>query len=71
VLFRSGPEEIIDHEVTGVKVYPNPSSIAWGINYVFSDYSRAKTMGTNGKKTAVAKYSWDRIADETLETYEK
>jgi len=66
-----GPEEIIDHEVTGVKVYPNPSSIAWGINYVFSDYSRAKTMGTNGKKTAVAKYSWDRIADETLETYEK
>ncbi len=64
-----GPEEIIDHEVTGVKVYPDPSSIAWGINYVFSDYARAKAMGTNGKKKAVCKFSWDRIADETLELY--
>ncbi len=66
-----GPEEIIDHEVTGVKVYPHPSSIAWGINYMFSDQLRAKAMGTNGKRKALKKYSWDRIADETLEAYEK
>lgn len=66
-----GPEEIIDHEVTGVKVYPNPASIAWGINYVFSDYDRAKAMGTNGKQKAATKYSWDRIAEETLDSYER
>ncbi|MFH1448479.1 MAG: glycosyltransferase family 1 protein, partial [Candidatus Micrarchaeota archaeon] len=66
-----GPEEIVDHEVTGVKVYPNPHSIAWGINYMFSDHMRAKLMGTNGKKKAGTKFSWERIANETLESYEK
>ncbi len=71
VTHGGGPEEIIDHEVTGVKVFPNPSSIAWGINYMFSDHLRAKELGTNGKKKASKDFSWKRIAEETLATYEK
>ena len=32
-----GLSEIIEHDVTGVKVYPNnPDSLAWGINKVLA-----------------------------------
>ncbi|MCX6777678.1 MAG: glycosyltransferase family 4 protein [Candidatus Micrarchaeota archaeon] len=71
VTHGGGPEEIVQHEVTGVKVYPNPGSIAWGLDYILSDFDRAKSMGKNGKKLAQTVYSWDCVADETLELYQK
>jgi len=39
-----GLSEIIEHDVTGVKVYPNnPDSLAWGITKVLLDDNYAKT----------------------------
>ena len=38
-----GLSEIIEHDVTGVKVYPNnPDSLAWGITKVLLDENYAK-----------------------------
>jgi glycosyltransferase involved in cell wall biosynthesis len=35
---HGGPGEIVWHEVNGLKIYPNPESIAWGIGTCFSDF---------------------------------
>ncbi len=43
-----GLSEIIEHDVTGVKVYPNnPDSLAWGINKVLTDESYARNIRDN------------------------
>ena len=40
-----GLSEIIEHDVTGVKVYPNnPDSLAWGITKVLQDDVYAKQI---------------------------
>ncbi len=49
-----GLSEIIQHDVTGVKVYPNnPDSLAWGISKVLLDDS----IGTASERTLTGK-SW-------------
>ncbi|HOD12605.1 MAG TPA: glycosyltransferase family 4 protein [Candidatus Omnitrophota bacterium] len=64
-----GPGEIIWHEVNGLKVYPNPDSIAWGVGTCFSDFDYTRWMGRNGRVAAETVFSWDVIADEVLTVY--
>ncbi len=64
-----GPGEIVWHEVNGLKVYPNPESIAWGIGTCFSDFEYGRWMGRNGRVAAETVFSWDVIADEVLTIY--
>jgi glycosyltransferase involved in cell wall biosynthesis len=46
-----GLSEIIEHDVTGVKVYPNnPDSLAWGITKVLLDGHYAKQLRDNAYK---------------------
>ncbi len=67
-----GLGEIIKHEYNGVKVYPkNPDSIAWGVNRVLSDEGFRNWIIQNGKKEVYEKYSWDSIAERTVEVYQK
>jgi glycosyltransferase involved in cell wall biosynthesis len=58
------------HDVNGLKVYANPNSIAWGIKSTFSNFERARWIGSNGRKTAEG-FSWDNIAKMTTEVYEE
>ncbi|MFH8092857.1 MAG: glycosyltransferase family 4 protein [Candidatus Aenigmatarchaeota archaeon] len=58
----TGAGEIVWHEVTGVRVYQTPNSIAWGIKYIFSDFERARWMGRNGRRAAEEAFNWDNIA---------
>jgi glycosyltransferase involved in cell wall biosynthesis len=66
-----GLSEIVDHDVTGVKVYPeNPDSLAWGITKVLFDDSYASLMRNNAYRKIEEKYNWNRIAKQTEAVYE-
>ena len=66
-----GLSEIIEHDVTGVKVYPNnPDSLAWGITKVLLDEHYAKNLRDNAYKRVQEKYDWEKIAQQTKHIYE-
>lgn len=65
----TGAGEIVWHDVTGLKVYQAPNSIAWGIKTLFSDHERGRLMGKNGRHAAETAFNWDKIADHTLGVY--
>ncbi|MDE1919959.1 MAG: glycosyltransferase family 4 protein [Candidatus Omnitrophica bacterium] len=67
---NGGPNEIIWHDVNGLKIQDNPQSIAWGIGTLFNDFDHARWMGHNGRLTVETAFSWDVIADETLHVYQ-
>ena len=66
-----GLSEIIEHDRTGVLVYPrNPESIAWGVNRVLSDHKYADWLVRNARRKVLEAYSWEEIAKRTVEVYE-
>ncbi len=64
-----GPGEFVWHQVTGLKIYPSPDSIAWGIGTLFTDFEWARWMGRNGRVAAETAFSWDAVADQVLRVY--
>jgi glycosyltransferase involved in cell wall biosynthesis len=66
---NGGPDEFVWHEVTGLKIYPTPESIAWGLGTLFTNFEWARWMGRNGRVAAETAFSWDAIADRTLGVY--
>jgi glycosyltransferase involved in cell wall biosynthesis len=66
-----GLSEIIQHEVTGVKVYPNnPESLSWGITKVLLDDSYRQRLRENAYKKVLEMYDWEKIAQQTRNIYE-
>jgi glycosyltransferase involved in cell wall biosynthesis len=66
-----GLGEIVDHDVTGVKVYPNNTeSLAWGITRVLTDEKYRNNLRENAFKRIQEKYDWDKIAQQTERIYE-
>ncbi len=66
-----GLGEIVDHDKTGVKVYPNNAdSLAWGITRVLTDDRYRNSLRENAYKRIQEKYDWDKIAQETKGIYE-
>ena len=66
-----GLGEIVQHDVTGVKVYPNNAdSLAWGITKVLTDDNFAKSIRQNAYNVILEKYDWDKIARRTRGVYE-
>ncbi len=66
-----GLSEIIEHDVTGVKVYSNnPDSLAWGITKVLKDEGYAKYLRDNAYRRVLEKYDWAKIAQDTKRIYE-
>ena len=66
---NGGPGEIVWHDVNGLKIYPNPQSVAWGIGTSFADFDHTRWMGRNGRIAVETAFSWDVIADQTLTVY--
>jgi len=67
-----GLSEIIEHDRTGVLVYPkNPESIAWGVNRVLSDPGYSRWLVQNAKRRVQEVYSWEAVAQRTIEVYEE
>jgi len=71
----SGMREIViphGEEQCGFHVDPsNPTDIAWGITSALENAERRKWFGKNGRKRVLNEFTWDRIAEKTVETYEK
>jgi glycosyltransferase involved in cell wall biosynthesis len=66
---NGGPGEFIMHEKNGLKIYPRPDSVIWGINRIFSNFDWSRQLGRQGRALVEEKYSWDKITDATLEVY--
>jgi glycosyltransferase involved in cell wall biosynthesis len=65
-----GLSEIVEHDLTGVKVYPdNPDSLAWGITKVLLDENYANQLKNNAHKKVQEKYDWDKISKQTKAVY--
>lgn len=64
-----GPGELIWHTINGLKIYPNPDSIAWGLGTAFTNWDWARRMGRYGRADAETKFTWDKIAEQTERCY--
>ena len=65
-----GLSENIENFVSGIKVYLNPGSIAWGINYLLNNPSAMKKVAEGGRKK-VKEFSWDSTIGKLMDTYSK
>ena len=61
---------IVENFKTGILTYKEPSSIAWGLNYVLEGLGRSN-LGENGHDLLKSRYNWKKIAEKTLEVYER
>jgi glycosyltransferase involved in cell wall biosynthesis len=65
-----GLSEIVDHDSTGIKVYPNnPESLAWGVTTILLDKKYSKHIRKNANKKIREKYDWKKIAAQTKQIY--
>jgi glycosyltransferase involved in cell wall biosynthesis len=66
-----GLSEIVEHDITGVKVFPNnPDSLAWGITKILLDDNFRKFVKENAYKKIQEKYDWEKISQQTKKLYE-
>ena len=69
----SGMREIVvccGEEQCGYHVNPvNPEDIAWGINGALENPEKRKWLGRNGRRRVLSEFTWDKIAERTLEIY--
>lgn len=65
-----GPAEYVHHERTGLLIYPNADSVAWGLGTMFLDCDRARQLGANGHREVKQHFSWTQIAEKTLAAYD-
>ena len=72
VASSGGLAEVVEHDVTGVTVYPNDAaSLAWGIVHTLDhpDWTAARVLEAYARVKAV--YNWERIAGETAALYRR
>jgi len=66
IVIADGPEQC------GYHVNPSdPVDIAWGVVSCLQDQDRRQQLGKNGRKRVLAEFTWDAIAEKTLQTYEE
>jgi glycogen(starch) synthase len=71
----SGMREIVvccSDEQCGYHVDPNnPSDIAWGIISSLENPEKKKWLGKNGRKRVLNEFTWNKIAEKTVQLYEE
>jgi glycogen(starch) synthase len=71
----SGMREIViphGEEQCGFHVNPsNPADIAWGIVSALENSEKSKWLGKNGRQRVLNEFTWDKIAEETVASYEQ
>lgn len=66
-----GLSEIVDHDQTGIKAYPNNAdSLAWGITKILLDENFRNRIRENAYKKILEKNDWNKIAQQTRHVYE-
>jgi glycosyltransferase involved in cell wall biosynthesis len=71
----SGMREIVvccGDDQCGFHIDPsNPTDIAWGITSALESPEKRKWLGKNGRRRVLDEFTWDKIAERTLELYEQ
>ncbi|MFX1577988.1 MAG: glycosyltransferase family 4 protein, partial [Promethearchaeota archaeon] len=66
-----GPAEIIQNEKTGLLVPPaKPKILATKITELLDDEKKTEQMGANARKTAIKRYSWEKIGEKYHQLYQ-
>lgn len=72
-----GIPEVVRDEVTGLLVHYDADKtgefehdLATAVNRVIADPTSASAMGVAGRERAIAEFSWDSIAEQTMKIYE-
>jgi len=67
-----GLGEVVQHDVTGVTVFPgDPMSLAWGIRYTLRDREAAQRRIEAAYRLVTEQYNWGRIAAQTAAVYQR
>jgi glycosyltransferase involved in cell wall biosynthesis len=67
-----GMLDTVVHDVTGKLVKPNsPGDVAAAVKQLVRDDFLRQSLGAAGRDRAKARYSWDRIAADTLRIYDQ
>jgi D-inositol-3-phosphate glycosyltransferase len=67
-----GMVDTIVHDVTGLLVNTNnPADVADAVNRLMRDEFLRKSLGASGRDRARARYSWDRVAADSLRIYDR
>ena len=66
-----GLSENIDTFVNGIKVQPDPGSLAWGITTMIDEPGNAEAQGKRGRRKVDRHFLWDPIADRMVNTYSR
>jgi glycosyltransferase involved in cell wall biosynthesis len=67
-----GLKEVVQHDVTGVTIYPNNvESLAWGVLHTLRDPAHARERAAKAYRMVKREYNWDRIAEKTMAIYER
>jgi glycogen(starch) synthase len=64
-VINSGPDQNGIH-ING----ENSADIAWGVKEVLKDKERAREWGENGRKRVLQYFTWDKVAEQTLQIYQ-
>ncbi len=67
---NGGPNELIWHNVTGLKIYPLVESVGWGLGTLFTNFEWGRWMGGNGRRAAETAFSWELAAERTERCYQ-
>ncbi|MCD6371577.1 MAG: glycosyltransferase family 4 protein [Candidatus Aenigmarchaeota archaeon] len=67
----TGAGELVWHDVTGLRVYHSPNSIAWGIKTILGNLEKGKWLGNNGRYAVEKVFNWRNIAKEMVKVYEE
>jgi glycosyltransferase involved in cell wall biosynthesis len=64
IVITSGPDQC------GFHINPHdPADIAWGIVNSIQDPERKAQLGRNGRKRVLEQFTWDRVAERTIQLY--
>jgi glycosyltransferase involved in cell wall biosynthesis len=66
-----GLSENIDTLVNGIKVQPEPDSLAWGISAMINDPITAQVRGRRGRTKVDRQFLWSPIAHRMADTYSR
>mmetsp|Transcript_25978 Transcript_25978/g.42627 ORF Transcript_25978/g.42627 Transcript_25978/m.42627 type:complete len:404 (-) Transcript_25978:380-1591(-) len=66
---QGGPGEIVSDGQDGYLTSVDVDGIAGGISGIFHNFAHSQWMGSQGRAKAAFRFSWDAIAEKTLEVY--
>lgn len=67
-----GIDEVLEHELNGLMTpVDQPAELAEAINWMYAHPEEARSMGARGLQLVRDRFTWERIAQQTLEIYQQ